>query len=239
MLDDPLSGTAVAYIQSPTGGIAQGDRHRLDIEVGSGASAHVTTQSASKVFGMDHNYGRLQVDLSVTDDGYLEYLPDPTIVHRNARYAATTRIEVGENATAVVGDVMVPGRLAHESAFAYDEYYSTFEAHTPAGLAVSDRVHLDGDTDPQSPGVFGEYTVLGSLYIVSTGIDAQSASDSLHERVAREDLHAGATTLPNDAGILVRVLGDRAADVSNVLTDAWSELRELLFGVETPELRKY
>jgi urease accessory protein len=237
-LDDPLPGTAVAYIQSPTGGIAQGDRHQLDIGVESNARVHITTQSASKVFSMDHNYGRLQADLSVADDGYLEYLPDPTIVHQNARYAATTRVEIGENATAVVGDIMVPGRLAHESAFAYDEYYSMFEAHTPAGLAVSDRVHLDGD-DPRGPGVFGEHMVLGSLYIVSTEIDSQPTSDRLHERVAQEDLHAGATTLPNNAGVLVRVLGDRAADVNDVLTDAWSELREVLFGVETPELRKY
>jgi urease accessory protein len=237
-LDDPLSGLATAYIQTPSGGIAQGDSHRMDIEVGPGARARVTTQSATKVFGMDRNYGRMEVDLSVASGGYLEYLPDPTILHQDARYAATCSLDVGSGATALVGDVVVPGRLAHEEAFAYDRYYSQFEARTPDGLAASDTVHL-ADDDPCRPGVFGEYTVLGSLYVISPALDSAAVSDRIHERVGREELRAGATALPNDSGIIVRLLGHRTPDVTDVLSDAWSEMREILFGVETPKPRKY
>jgi urease accessory protein len=237
-LDDPLSGIATAYIQTPSGGIAQGDSHQMKIEVGPEAHARVNTQSATKVFSMDHNYGRMQVDLSVADGGYLEYLPDPTILHQGSRYAATCTLDVAAGATALVGDVVVPGRLAHEEAFTYDRYYSQFEARTPDGLAASDTVHLSDD-DPRRPGVFGEYTVLGSLYAVSPALDAAAVSDRIHERVVREELRAGATTLPNDSGILVRLLGHRPPDVTDALSDAWSEMREILFGVETPKPRKY
>lgn len=237
-LDDPLSGIATAYIQTPSGGIAQGDRHRMKIDVGSEARTRVNTQSATKVFGMDHNYGRMQVDLSVADGGYLEYLPDPTILHQGTRYATTCRLDVAPGATALVGDVVVPGRLAHEEAFTYDRYYSRFEASTPDGLAASDTVHLSDD-DPHKPGIFGKYTVFGSLYVISPALDSAAMSDRIHERVGREGLRAGASTLPNDSGSIVRLLGHRTPDVTDALSDAWDEMREILFGVDTPKPRKY
>lgn len=238
--DDELPGIATTYIQTPTAGLVQGDRQRIQIGVDSGARAHVSTQSATKVFGMEHNYGRLRIDLSVADGGYLEYLPEPTILYRNARCAATIALDVGGEATALVGDIVVPGRLARDEAFEYDRYYSKFDARTPDGLAVSDTVHLSTD-DPQRPGVLGEYAVLGTLYVVSPALDAPTVSDRVHERVSREDreIRAGASTLPNDAGILVRLLGHRAPDVSDGLYDAWDEIREIIFGVGAPNPRKY
>lgn len=239
--DDDLSGIATTYIQTPAAGLVQGDRQRIQIDVDSDARAHVSTQSATKVFGMEHNYGRLQIDLSVADNGYLEYLPEPTILYRNARCAATIALNVGTEATALVGDVVVPGRLARDEAFEYDRYYSKVDAHTPEGLAVSDAVHLsDDDHDPQRPGILGEYAVLGTLYVVSTALDATTVSDRVHERVSREDgIRAGASTLPNDSGILVRLLGHRAPDVNDGLYDAWDEIRQLIFGVDAPNQRKY
>jgi urease accessory protein len=94
---------------------------------------------------------------------------------------------------------------------------------------------------PQRPGILGEYTVLGTLYVVSPALDAATVSDRVHERVNREDrkIRAGASTLPNDSDILVRLLGHRAPDVNDGLYDAWDEIRQLIFGVNAPNQRKY
>lgn len=137
-----------------------------------------------------------------------------------------------------MGDIVVPGRLARNEAFEFDHYYSKFEARTPKRLAVSDTVHLD-DNDPRRPGVFGEYAVLGTPYVVSTALDAAAVSDRIHERVKHKNLRAGASTLPNDSGIIVRLLGHRTPDVSDGLSDAWNEIREILFSIGVPTPRKY
>lgn len=236
--DDPLPGIASIYIQTPTAGIVQGDRQCVQIDVAPDARAHVSTQSATKVFSMDRSYGRMRTDLTVDDGGFLEYLPEPTILHEDARYAATCSLDVGLDATVIIGDIIVPGRLARGEAFDYDQYYSRFEARTGGQLVVNDAVHLDAD-DPSGPGEFGEYNVLGTLYVVSPMLDTAAASDRLHERLDHENIRSGVTALPDDSGVVVRALGHRASDVTDRLDDARDEVRRIVFGVGAPDRRKY
>ena len=232
--DEALPGLETVYLQSPTGAVAQGDRHDLSVTVGEGAQAHVTTGNATKVHGMDRNYGSVDVDLSVAADGYLEYLPEPTILHADARYRGETTLSVADGASAIVGEVVVPGRLARDEAFEFERAYTRLQARDPDGLLFEDATDLHpAERDPRRPGVMGDYDVLGTLYVVG-----DAASDPLHERVAEATTaRAGATALPNDAGVMVRALGDRAA-VSGALDDAWDEARRTLVGAPAPERRK-
>lgn len=233
--DEQLPGTATVYVQSPTGAIVQGDRHDIAVTVEPDAMAHVTTQSATKVHSMDRNYGRVDVDLTVEAGGYLEYLPEPTILHGDARYRQETQLALGADATAVVGEVLVPGRLARHEAFEFERAYTRFRATGPDGLLFEDTQDLDpAERDPQRPGVLGDHDVLGTLYVLG---DA-SLSDALHERVAKAGpARAGASHLPNDAGVMVRALGARAA-VTSAIDAAWDEARRALVGAGRPARRK-
>jgi len=233
--DEELPEAATAYVQSPTGAIAQGDRHDLSVTVGSGASAHVTTQSATKVHGMDRNYGRVDVDLTVERGGYLEFLPEPTILHPDARYRQETRLSVADGASALLREVLVPGRLARDEAFEFERAYTRLRARRDGELLFADAQDLHpASRDPRRMGVLGEHDVLGTLYVVG---DA-SLSDELHERAASAgDARAGATALPDDAGVLVRALGRRAA-VTAALDAAWDGARRALVGAGRPERRK-
>jgi urease accessory protein len=233
--DEQLPEAATVYVQSPTGAIAQGDRHDITVTVEPDATAHVTTQSATKVHSMDRNYGRVDVTLNVEAGGYLEYLPEPTILHRDARYRQETRVTLGADATALVGEILVPGRLAREEAFEFERAYSRLRATGPDGLLFEDAQDLHpAERDPRRPGVLGEHEVLGTLYVLG---DA-SLSDRLHHRVADSDAaRAGATALPNEAGVMVRALGARAA-VADAIDAAWDETRQALVGVERPARRK-
>lgn len=234
--DEALPEAATVYVQSPTAGIAQGDRHAIRVTVDSGAHAHVSTQSATKVLRMERNYGAATVDLDVADGGYLEYLPEPTICHRDARYRLSVDLSLGADAAAIVGDVFVPGRLARDEAFAFDHVYSRVRATGPDGLLFDDATDLrPGVDDPRRPGVLGDRRVLGTLYVLG----APSLSDALHDRLsARDGVRAGATALPNDAGTLCRVLGDQTAPVRDAVRAAWDEARRGLVGVGAPTRRK-
>ncbi|SDM96309.1 urease accessory protein [Halogranum gelatinilyticum] len=253
--DQELPELASLFVQSPTGGIAQGDRHSMDVEVGADAKAHVTTQSATQVLGMERNYGRSDVTISVDDGGYVEFLPEPVILFRDSRLLQRVDIELGEDATAVFGETVVPGRLARGEAFDYDRYYSRITAwdgrddgdSADGGRRLfEDVVHLAGKDAVQGPGVFGDYRVLGNLYVVGTGFDegeAAELSDRLHERVAGDgdeetEALASASTLPRERGVVVRALGPRTDTVTTALAAAWDETRQARFGVSAPESRK-
>ena len=82
-----------------SGGVLQGDRLRLDVSLGAGARAHLTTQSATKVHTMDANYGFVIQTIALAEGAYLEFLSDPLLLHRGARFASRTDIVIAPSAT--------------------------------------------------------------------------------------------------------------------------------------------
>ncbi|ELK50615.1 urease accessory protein UreD [Haloferax sp. BAB-2207] len=237
---DPHPDAETVFVQSPTGGVAQGDRHDLTIAVEADAIAHVSTQSSTKVQTMERNYAGVDTTLSVAAGGHLDYVPEPTILHSDARYTQDLRLDVADGATAIVGDVVVSGRLARGERFEFDRYRSRLRATGPDGLLFEDATHLAPDeSDPSAPGLLGEHAVYGTLFVVAPGRDAVSLSDDLHEAVAATDARAGATELPNDAGVAVRALGDCADTVRTACDAAWDRARRALLDAPAPSGRKY
>ncbi|MFA9516407.1 urease accessory protein UreD [Halopenitus sp. H-Gu1] len=245
LASDPHPDAATVYLQSPTGGIAQGDRQDVDIAAAPEAIAHVTTQSSTKVQSMDRNYADADLRLSVETGAHLEYIPEPTILHADARYHQDLRIDLAAGATAVLGDVVVPGRLAHGERFEFERYLSRVHAGGPDGPLFEDATHLaPGDSDPvepTDPGVLGEFSVYGSLYVVAPKADMATMSDRLHAATteAGEEARAGASELPNGSGVAVRALGDRAETVQTSLHAAWDAARRDLIGAPAASGRKY
>ncbi|MEM4780954.1 MAG: urease accessory protein UreD [Halalkalicoccus sp.] len=233
---DPEPGLVTFCVQTPTGGVAQGDRHRARIRAERGANAHVTGQSATKVQSMERNYAALSVDLEVERGAYLEYLPEPLLLHGGARCLQTVDVTLYEGGTLLFSDVVVPGRLARGERFDYDRYRSRFRVDAPDGTPlVRDSLDLaPEERSPESPGILGEFAVVGSLYAV--GIDAVDVADAIHDRLDGE-AHAGVTTLPDDRGVLVRALADRRATVTETLRGAWAVVRQANLGSSIPEVR--
>lgn len=235
---DPHPAAETVCLQSPTGGLAQGDRLDATIEAGADAVAHVTDQSATKVQSMTHNYAASDTSLDVGPGGHLEYVPEPTILHADARYHQTITLDVAADAIAVVGDVVVPGRLARGERFDFERCVSRVTASGPDGLLFEDATHLaPGASDPGAPGVLGEFSVYGSLFVVAPTEDADALSDRLHASVADETARSAATALPNGAGVVVRALADRADHATGALYAAWTAARETLADAPAPARR--
>lgn len=234
---DPEPGLVTLCAQTPTGGVAQGDRHRIRIEAKPGAKAHITAQSATKIQSMERNYAGLSVDLDVGEGAYLEYLPEPLILHEGSRCLQTAEATLHEGGTLLFSDVVVPGRLARGERFAYDRYRSRLRIDSPDGTPLlCDSLDLaPAERSPESPGVLGEFAVVGTLYAL--GIEGPGAiADRIHDRLAGE-VHAGVTTAPDDRGVIVRVLGERRAPVTDSLRGARAAVREACLGSAVPEVR--
>jgi len=239
---DPHPDGVAVYVQSPTGGIAQGDRHDVEIAARAGSVAHVSTGSATKVQSMEANCAAAEVSLSVGEDAHLEYVPEPTILHADARYRQRIDLDLAPGATAVVSETIVPGRLARGERFAFERYRSRFRARGPGSVLFEDVTRMapgDGTDDPTVPGVLGDAPVQGTLSVLAPGHDGcGELSDVLHEAAAGGDARAGATTLPADAGVAVRAVGERADEVGAALDRAHGAARSAVIGAETLSGRK-
>ena len=168
-LEETLPAMAYIYIISPSGGILQGDRYRIDITLTKNALAHVTTQGATRIYKMENNYGTQMVNIKVDEGGYLEYIPDQIIPFRNSRFYQDVELRVHENATMIYSETIVPGRVASGEKFEYDICYIKTIARNQSGKPrFIDIVKLEPKKeDLTADGILGNFDVLGTIYIVT------------------------------------------------------------------------
>jgi urease accessory protein len=242
---DPHPDAATVMVQSPTGGVGQGDRRETTLTARAGSVARVTTGSATKVQSMTANYAADTERLVVESGAHLEYVPRPTILHADARYTRDISLTVAADASAVIADIVVPGRLARGERFAFERYRSQVAAHEADdgplfrdGTDIAPGAEERVGGDPLAPGALDGQPVWGSLFVVAPAVESQPLSDRLHEAAtaaASETEQAGATALPNGAGVLVRALGGDADPVASVLRTAWDSGRQNLLDAPAPE----
>ncbi len=128
--DEEIPELPCVTMISTSGCILQGDRLATDVHVEAGACAHVTTQSATKVHMMNANYASQIQNFIVEEGGYLEFMPDPLIPHRNSRFITDTTISIHPTATAIYSEVLMSGRKYHhaDERFGFDVYSSRVAA---------------------------------------------------------------------------------------------------------------
>ncbi|MGW1773941.1 urease accessory protein UreD [Streptomyces sp. NPDC002104] len=237
----------ITFLMSTGGGVIQADRLRTDLSFGPGTSAHVTTQAATKVYRMEHDYAVAQTFLTAGPDAYVEYLPDPVIPYVDSRFYQRTVITADPTATVLVSETVLSGRLAHGEHNAYQVFASDFELRRPGGeLVALDTVRLEpGGAGPGSdrgsvdgPAVLAGHRVMACFFAVSPLAPARELADLLHTALADRGVRYGVSVLPQDCGAWVRVLGDHTEAVTRALGAAWDAVRRRLIGVPAPNLRK-
>lgn len=222
-------------------GMVQGDRYFQNFICEAGSAVHITSQSASKIFRMQADLASQRITLRLHDHAFVEYLPDPVIPFRDSRYYQRIALTIAPTATLILGEILLPGRVAHGERHVYTLYHADLEARRPDGsLLFADRIHLmPQQMPPQSPGRLGKYDVLGSLYVVTQQMAARELVQRLRTRLAAHpDTLVGVSELPNACGVFVRILGFSSLSVKEAGHLAWNEVRLALRGMPAPDLRK-
>ena len=122
-LENSIPEMAYIYLITTSGGILQGDRYRTEISLKNNAMVHMTTQDATRIYGMNSNYASQIVNISIDDNCYLEYVPDQIIPYKNSRYYQEVNLTVHENSTLVYSEILTSGRRAMDESFEYDICY--------------------------------------------------------------------------------------------------------------------
>nr|WP_205861576.1 urease accessory protein UreD [Planosporangium flavigriseum] len=235
--DEELPDLACVIIIDTAGGIVQGDRYELEIEVAEGARAHLTTQAAAKVQEMDANYASQSQRIVLRDGAYLEYVPEPIIPYRHSRFITHTHVCLPESATLVYAEILMPGRKHHGELFRYDLYSSRLSVSRPDGtLLFAEKFLIEpARSTPARCGVLGGFHVFGNVLLLTAPERAERVLAQVPAVVDRtEGWAAGASRLPNDAGISYRILGMESEPVRAMVRDFWSVARVAVAGHPVP-----
>jgi len=237
--DEEMPEMPCVFIVSNSGGILQGDRNTISIEVGSDAQAHVTTQSATKIHEMDANFAAQLQEIILHDNAYLEYLPDPTIPHRRTRFLTDTRITIAPTATLLYSEILMAGRkyYANGELYKYELFSSKVRAERPEGkeLLTEKVIIRPRQQAVRRVGVMGEFDVFGNVILLTP----KQHADRIFEQVSAvvnlpEQWAAGASRLPNDAGLIYKVVGMESAPVRAKIREFWSIVRAQVVGASVP-----
>ena len=247
-LDSVHEDMAFVFLANPTAGIFQGDTQQISVAVGPAARAHVTNQSATKIHAMPEGSAWQETELLIENDGYLEYLPEPMIPFKGARFGQRTRITVASTGSLLYGEILAPGRLARGEALEYERVETRLTICRPDGVPIHHESYrmTPRSRSPLSPAILGadEAPALGSLLVVTQGVDVQKAADRLRETALAEmganpEIRVGVTRLPGDSGVAVKALGPETRGVQSVVMELASEARRMLIGAALPPSRKY
>lgn len=241
-LDANRPDMAFVFVQQFGDGFVHGDRCRIDVDCGPGSAVHITTQAATNVFAAGQNFATQLVNLRVGADAVLEYLPDPVVPFRGSRLFQHLSITAAPTSTVILGETLLPGRVARGEAHAYDLYWAETDVRRPEGtLLFADTLRLnptDGN-DPKSFALLGPQDVVASFCVVTAKIEPAALVALLREALAAyPDVFAGVSELPNACGAIARMLGAASKPVKAALAAAWDTTRQALLGVPAPDLRK-
>lgn len=101
-----------AVFLNTSGGLTSGDVLDFGMSVAEGARLTATTQTAERAYLATSGSARLSVRTDVGTAGYLEWLPQETILFQGADLARETWIELARDAQCLVLETVVLGRRA-------------------------------------------------------------------------------------------------------------------------------
>lgn len=237
------SGELIIYLMDGSPGLFNGDEQHISCVLEPDTHLYLTNQSSCKCYDSS-SYGasRQQVTFDLKQNSVLEYWPEPLVPFQGSCFEGKMLLRLEHGAQAIVGDILTPGRIGRGELFQYERIWNQFIVEWDGTRAVWDSMLLEpGAGSLQENGWFGDYSHLGTLWILSEQrIDdiVQEIRCILQEQEdIAADIYAGVSMLSR-GGCVIRLLGRTVRRIQQVLKICWSAVRLSLLKLPEPVIRK-
>lgn len=213
---DPKLGVLL----TTSGGLTGGDRLDVDVEVGDGAVATVSTQAAEKIYRSIGPNCTVRVGLRAGEGAWLEWLMQETILFDGAKLVRRTEADVAPTGRLLAVESLVFGRAAMGEEYRRGHVHDVWRIRRGGDIAWIDALKLNNDVAAERRKPFGLGDAAGCATVLYVGVDAATHTAAAREALAETDIPGGATSF--DGVLIVRLLADDAtalrAGVSHVVT---------------------
>jgi urease accessory protein len=214
----------IAALVTTSGGLVGGDRLDVAVSASRDASVLAIGQAAEKVYRSLGSDCLIDVSLAVADGGWLEWLPQETILFEGARLRRSTVLDVAAGGRALAGEMLVFGRVARGERMTHGLVRDAWRVRIGGRLAWADALHMEGDEIArclEAPAGFaGARAYATALY---AGPDAGDRLDLARALVAQEGVRSGATLC--GPVLVARWLGADPAAVRGAFETFWTGFR--------------
>lgn len=233
-------GKLCYYILNPGGGYLDGDRYRLKFTLDKQSKMTLTTQSATKVYKTPKDYAYQETEIFLKDGSYLEYITDPLIAYRQAKYIQKNIVHMEKGTTYLYSDIVTPGWSPDGEHFSYDHLQLIHEVYMDGELAVFDHIKLSPDSQKMgSIGMMEGFSHMGSMMVIDERIN-QDLIDRLYDvmKTSTQAYKAGISLLAVP-GLTIRVLADSTQVIEQLFAACHQILSKEWFHASPSFLRKY
>ena len=240
-LDD--SGCAYTWLVNPSGGLVGGDHVSVEAQLHAGTHVLMTSLSANRVYRSLSEPAVQEVRLSVGPDARLEWVPEVTIPFAGSRFRQSIHVDLAPSATVVLWDAMASGRVAMRERWAFAAVENEICIRTSLGRSVVERYRLVPGRLPESVGLVGSWDYVASLFVIGDAVGAdvwkglEAAIAAILEQ--RPGLVLGAVSTPAAPGLVVKLVARSAPDLTVTWEAIWAAVREDLWDLPAPNLRRY
>ena len=240
-LDD--SGCAYTWLVNPSGGLVGGDHVSVEAQLHAGTHVLMTSPSANRVYRSLSEPVLQEIRLSVGPDARLEWLPEVTISFAGARFRQSIHVDLAPGATVILWDAIASGRVAKGERWAFSSVENEICIRTPLGGSVVERYRLVPGRLPESVGLVGIWDYVASLFVIGDAVkaDVWKRLDVVLAAILeqRPGLVLGAVSTPSAPGLAVKFVARSAPDFTEMLEAIWGAIREGLWNLPVPNLRRY
>lgn len=238
--DEEMPEMPCVYILSSGGQNVDGDRYRQYITVRNGAFAFVSTGAATKLAEMTYNYSSMEQVFTLEENAYLEFLPEPTIPCRHTRFISDTQFIIHPTATLFYSEIFMGGRKYYGKGelFQYDMLSICSHGERPDGTQLFREKMLIQPlrNAVRSIGIMHHYDVFANA-IIMTPIDM---ADIIYQQIKpfidkNKHTALGITRLPNESGLILKILGQEAPPVKEIMREICSIVRQTIKGKPLPQ----
>jgi urease accessory protein len=137
-------GLAAVFVNT-AGGVAGGDRFDTEVAVGRDARLTLTTAAAEKVYRAHGEPARLNIALKAAAGARLTWLPQETILFDRARVTRRIDIDLAEDASLLLCEIVVFGRAAMGESMQSGAFTDRWRLRRGGQLTFAETIRLDGE----------------------------------------------------------------------------------------------
>ncbi|WP_058993163.1 urease accessory protein UreD [Sarcina ventriculi] len=228
------------FLMQLGGGIVEGERYNINVELKENVRAIVTTQAASKVYKCENSYESFQeTTLKLEENSILEYITDPVILYKDAVYRQENNIYMTKSSTLIYTDGITSGWSPDKKRFQYEKAKLKTNIYMDGVPVLLDNMLINPrEDDIDGLGFMEGYKNFATLIILDDRID-KNIIEHLREEILKLnlDINFGITGLEVN-GFVLRVIGNLTQDLEEVVGLCHNYIRRKILNSQNLTIRK-
>ncbi len=209
-------------LMSSSPGILDGDAYTFEIDVKDHCALALNTQSYQRIFNMKTSAVQ-NTTIKVGRDSYFQYVPHPTVPHKNSNFSTKNDIHLSEGAALIWSDLFSCGRKLNGESFDYHSFENRTTIYQNGIPKIIEHIWFQPQLQmPTGLGQLENFSHSGSVFFIDEKIDIKQIKTKVDAMLNQfDDIEFGTSQAPIN-GLIIKMLangGEHLYRITNLLVE--------------------